>query len=165
MDKHITVEEIITDFHNAKALSADIIKAIQDDGLLRKALCDYFNVNSDRDFAIALLDQFILLRLNPDFVTAGDDLMLAGYILGKHKQVQDCLKIWEAKKTDFDAFCYIDIQLMVYAGVQQTLDFLQNETGNESALEAFEYVKECKEAGDFNNIDTYFEKGRELWFV
>lgn len=161
----MTVEHIVMEFNNTRSFTDDIIESIQNNDIIRIALCDYFKSHSDRGFAIALMDWFIALRLNPAVGTAGEDLMLAAYILGKHKHVEDCLKIWEAKKTDFDAFCYIDVQLMVFAGVQQTVDFLNNQANNKAVAEALEYVVSCKEAGDFDDIDSYYAKGNIPWFI
>ncbi|RZJ36846.1 MAG: hypothetical protein EOO18_07025 [Chryseobacterium sp.] len=88
--------------------------------------------------------------------------MLACYILGKHNQIKDCLKIWEAKRIDFDTFCYVDIQLVAFAGVQQTIEYLKTQT-LEEAKQALEYVIECSEAGDFEDLETYFNE--TPWFV
>ena len=95
---------------------------------------------------------------------SGDEIMLACYILGLHGQVADCLEIWKAKGVDFDAFCYIDIQLAIFAGVNKTLDYLKSETSDE-AQAACKYIQECKEAGDFDTIDTYFNPDNLPWFI
>lgn len=43
--------------------------------------------------------------------------------------VEDTLLIWRAKRKDFDAGCYIDVQLLCGAGVEDTISYLE-ELGN-----------------------------------
>lgn len=53
-------------------------------------------------------------------------LMFACHIPGKHNQIEDYLKVREAKRIDFDTFWYVDIQLKAFAGVQETIEYLKN---------------------------------------
>lgn len=66
-------------------------------------------------------------------------------------QVEDSLLIWRAKQSDFDAACYLDIQLLCGAGLEQTKAFLSNQDTPE-AKEALKYLLECEEAGDFDEF-------------
>jgi len=88
--------------------------------------------------------------------------MLAGFILGMHKQVQDCIKIWQAKKVDFDCYCGIDIQLVPFAGVDETISYLREQKTDE-ANKALEYVLACTKAGDFDDLNEYYSG--TPWYV
>lgn len=54
--------------------------------------------------------------------------MVAEAFIEKYRQVQieDCALIWEAKTLDSDSYCAVDIQLVVFAGVDVTIDYLRN---------------------------------------
>ena len=90
--------------------------------------------------------------------------MLACYILGLHNQIEDCLKIWEAKYTDFDTYCGLDIQLVPFAGVNETIEFLKGQITKEGR-EAFNYVSDCKKAGDFEELEEYYSNDKLPWFI
>jgi hypothetical protein len=84
-----------------------------------------------------------------------------GFILGMHGMVEDSLKVWEAKSVDFDTYCGLDIQLVPFAGVAETVSFLQTQRGTE-AKKALEYVLACLKAGDFDNLEAYYNE-TPLW--
>ena len=155
-------EEIINELKQLGDLSPETIQEIEENRNLRIDLVEYFDKNKNRKFALEFLTLLTKLRQNPDIGISGDSLMLACYILVKHNQIEDCLKVWEAKRIDFDTFCYVDIQLVAFAGVQQTIEYLKTQT-SEEAKQALEYVIECSEAGDFEDLETYFNE--TPWFV
>ncbi len=62
--------------------------------------------------------------------------------------VEDALLIWEAKQSNFDAGCGLDIQFICGAGVAETKEYLAQST-DPSASEALEYLTECEQTGDF----------------
>jgi hypothetical protein len=66
-------------------------------------------------------------------------------------QVEDALLIWRAKQSNFDASCYLDIQLLCGAGLEQTKIFLSKQDTPE-AKEALKYLLECERAGDFDGF-------------
>lgn len=155
-------EEIITELKQSRGLSSETIREIEENRSLRLGLVQYFDKNRNREFALELLTLLIKLRQNPDIRISGDSLMLACYILGKHNQIGDCLKVWEAKRLDFDTFCYVNIQLVAFAGVQETIEYLKSQT-SEEAKQALDYVIGCSEAVDFEDFETYFNV--IPWFV
>jgi hypothetical protein len=155
-------EEIINELKQLGELSPETIQKIEENRSLRIDLVEYFDKNKNREFALEFLTLLIKLRKNSVIGISGDSLMLACYILGKHNQIEDCLKIWDAKRIDFDTYCYVDIQLLPFAGVKKTIEYLKNQT-SEEAKQALEYVIECSEAGDFEDLETYFNK--TPWFV
>jgi hypothetical protein len=137
---------------------------VENDRSFRKVLHGYFIQQKNRDFALKLLEKFIKIRKEPSISLSAESLMLACYILGMHQQTEDCLKIWEAKQADFDTYCGLDIQLMVFNGVEQTLDFLKMQN-TETSLKAYEYVLMCNNAGDFNNLEDYFSSQNLPYYI
>ena len=154
---YMDTETLIENFKTRHNFADNEISAIQTDKTLRGELVNHFKVNCDRTFALALLDTFIELRKDPKNEVSIDDLMLASFILGMHKQVEDSLKIWEAKRVDFDTYCGVDIQLVPFAGVDKTVSFLQTQNDDE-AKEALKYVLACSKAGDFDDLEEYYNE-------
>src|SRR5687768_6595881 len=114
------IKAILDGFHKNKEISDEITDSIQIDNKLRIAFLNHFRQNNDREFALALLDTFISIRKDPNGEMPAENLMFACYILGLHNQIEDSLKIWEAKNVDFDTYCGLDIQLVPFAGVEET---------------------------------------------
>ncbi len=158
----MTTQKIIDELKQSRNLSKETIQEIEENRNLRLDFVNYFDTNRNRDFALDLLKIFTELRQNPNTGISGDSLMLACYILGKHQQIEDCLKVWEAKRIDFDTYCYVDVQLVVFAGVPETIAYLKTQT-SEEARQALEYVVGCSEAGDFDNLEQYFAE--TPWYV
>lgn len=150
-------QTLIKNFKTRYNFSDNEISAIQTSRTLRADLVNHFRVNRDREFAIALLDTFIKLRKEPKNEVSIDDLMLASFILGMHEEVEDSLKIWEAKRVDVDTYCGVDIQLVPFAGVDNTISFLQTQNDDE-AKEALKYVLACSKAGDFDDLEEYYNE-------
>lgn len=158
------IQEILNRFYTENDINAETIAAFQTDTALRKELITYSRQYKDRAFALALLDKFITVRQQPEGMMPAEDLMLACFNLGLQNQIEDCLKIWEAKTIDFDTYCGLDIQLVPFAGVTETISFLKTQTGAEAA-EALTYVCECEACGDFNHLGDYFAPATFPWFI
>lgn len=158
------ISTILLNFGKDKIITEELIKAIQNDQAFRIAMLTYFRQHKDRTFATHLLGTFISIRKQPKGFMPADYLMLACYILGLHNHVEDSLMIWKAKIADFDTYCGLDIQLIVFAGVQETIQFL-SEQHTEEGKEAFKYVSGCYESGDFDDIETYFSAETIPWFI
>lgn len=158
------IQTLLNNFATHQSFADNEIAAIRTDDACREALVDHFRTNRNRPFALALLNKFIQLRKHPENENyiAMEDLMLASFILGMHQQIEDCLKVWEAKNVDFDSFCGVDIQLVPFAGVAETIAYLSTQTGQE-ADKALEYVLECKKSGDFDDLEEYYKEGP--WFI
>ena len=73
--------------------------------------------------------------------------------------VTDSMLIWQAKKKDFDAGSYIDIQLLCGAGIQETKQFLKKENSSDS-IAALQAIESAEIAGDFDD----FNKSEHLEF-
>lgn len=158
------IQEIFEPYQQYRVVSKAMVVALQTDGVLRKALVRYTKQYPDREFALALLNRFIELRRSGDLEITAEDLMLAAYNLALHNQIEDCLKIWEAKTVDFDTYCAVDIQLVPFAGVDVTMGYLKTQTSTE-AQEALNYVTSCLSTGVFEYMDDYFGSDQLPWFI
>jgi hypothetical protein len=111
----------------------------------------------NRTFARALLAQ-----LSANYVAAysqsgaatTEGLRLAGYLIGLNQDVRDSLLLWRTKQFTFDTACKFDIQLVAFAGVQQTIAYLQTLADPEAA-QAVVYLQQCNASGDFDNLADY----------
>jgi hypothetical protein len=158
------IQEIIEPYHRYGVVSKTMVTALQTDDVLRKALVRYTKQYPNRTFALALLNRFIELRRTGELPITADDLMLAAYNLALHNQVEDCLKVWEAKTVDYDTHYAVDIQLVPFAGVDVTINYLKTQQTAE-AREALDYVTRCLTAGDFESMDYYFGSDQLPWFI
>jgi|GEM_PF-3896700 len=82
-------------------------------------------------------------------------LRLAGYLIGLHGDVHDALALWRTKQLTFDTACEFDIQLVAFAGVSQTLAYLQA-LPDSAAAAAADYLQQCQAAGNFDGLEEYF---------
>jgi hypothetical protein len=158
------VNKLIEYFHKDRTISDEMVDSIQNDNALRIDLVNYFREYKYREFTLALLDAFIAIRRKPEGEMPAEDLMLACYLVGLHQQVEDSLTIWKAKNIDFDTYCGLDIQLVPFAGVSQTLEFL-NSLSKEEAKKAFDYVSKCDQSGDFDSLEDYYSIEAMPWFI
>jgi hypothetical protein len=161
---YMQTQDLLANYHNTKTISDHGISHIQKNRELRSELCKYFRTNQDRTFAVDLLNSLIERRKAPEAQISIENLMLGCYVIGLHQQIEDCLLIWKAKNVDFDAYCGVDIQLMAFAGILPTIDYLKTVNSNEAA-EALEYFQGCLEEGDFDNLETYFSPDNLLWWI
>ena len=163
----MTIKEILDGFHEENAITTEIIKAIQNDNALRVNLVNYFRLNQNREFALALLNKFISIRIsaNNEELSNGimpiEDLMLSCYILTLHNHVADSLSIWAAKWADFDTYCGLDGQLIVFAGVKETIAFLKQQTTDE-ANKALQYLINY---GDFDDLEEYYSPDQLPYYI
>jgi hypothetical protein len=82
-------------------------------------------------------------------------LRQAGYLIGLHGDVRDALTLWRTKQLSFDTACEFDIQLVAFAGIDQTIAYLQT-CADPDAVAAIDYLQRCKTAGDFDYLEEYF---------
>lgn len=160
----MTFKEVLTEFNDNRTIPDEFLESIEDSRELRIELINYFKVNEGREFAIHLLDKMVAFRKQEEKGMTGDSIMLGCYLLGLHKNIEDSLRIWNAKTTDFDTFCYVDIQLVPFAGLDATIDYLKS-LNSKNADDALKYIIECKESGDFDELDSYYAKDSLPWYV
>ena len=63
-------------------------------------------------------------------------------------EVEDSLRIWEAKAASFDLMCGLDVQFLCGAGIERTRDYLVSGDSRD-AKDALKYLNECIGTGDF----------------
>nr|WP_294934845.1 hypothetical protein [uncultured Flavobacterium sp.] len=163
----MSIDNLIAEFDRNKSFTTESIELIQTNNQIGKRLVQHFRKNKHRDFAVHLLEQLTEIRKQP--YPAGNEmdaatLMLSGYILGLHQNVEDSLKIWNTKMTDFDTLCGFDIQLVVFAGVENTVAYLKTQKSKE-AEEALSYIDRCEKSGDFDDLEDYFSENELPWFI
>lgn len=156
--------EALKYYKQTREITNETILSFRDSDLFRSDLHNHFRENSNRGFALTLLENLIVKRKDQNFGIGIEELMLASYILGFHMHVEDSLKIWEAKEIDFDTHCGMDIQLIPFAGVEETLEFLAN-SNSQLASDAYDYVKGCEEGGDFDELGNYFSPDKLHWWL
>ncbi|GMK37189.1 hypothetical protein PCCS19_02420 [Paenibacillus sp. CCS19] len=80
-------------------------------------------------------------------------------------RAEDSLLIWKAKQKNFDASCYIDVQLLCGAGFENTVEFLKT-INDESVSQQIEYLEKCKGTDfvDFNK-ETIIENYRQYYGI
>lgn len=160
-------DELIERFYrDGKSLPEGTCVVVQHDAPLRFDLVKRFTHSPDRSFALALLEAMIERRRRDDDEDGcpSEDLMFASYLVGMAGHVEDSLRIWEAKEVDFDTHCLVDVKLIVFKGVEETLSYLAEQT-NPAAAKARAYIELCKESGDFENIKHYFARDSLPWWI
>lgn len=76
---------------------------------------------------------------------------------------EDALRLWEAKRLNMDLGVGIDVQFLVGAGVDETLDALSTDDST-AARAAAAYLQKCRAAGDFEELTTW-RRARYEYFL
>ncbi len=111
------------------------------------------NIAFARTLLLELSNRYVRAYSQGGATTEG--LRLAGYLIGLHQDVRDSLLLWRTKTLTFDTACEFDVQLVVFAGIHQTLAYLQTLPDPEAA-EAVEYLQGCQASGAFADLADYF---------
>jgi hypothetical protein len=145
-------------------------KGIDDDGdeydtnsEFREQVCEQLNRDlrdTDRRLVRYLLKQEILMH--EESWGVNENIKLCAYLLYRLGHVEDALLIWRAKSTNFDTGCGVDVQLLVGAGLERTVEYLK-EQGSKEAAGAISYIEECVKTGDFNNLEGWREFSRNYF--
>jgi hypothetical protein len=157
-------QELIEESIEEPQITNEFVKLAEEDLAFRQALYAYFVNNANRKYALKLLDSFCNIRRKDANGISAELIMMACYFVGMHHQIEDCLTIWEAKHTDFDTYCMVDIQLVAFNGVAPALDYFQNH-GSTMAQKAYQYTLMCYNGGDFEAIEAYFSKELLPWYI
>lgn len=75
--------------------------------------------------------------------------------------LEDVLRIWDAKQSGFDLACYLDVEFLCGAGLEETKRFLASQPGA-AAASALAYLEKCEQAGQFEEFtpQTHMEHYR-----
>lgn len=72
-----------------------------------------------------IAEQEARCRHEAPFQGMTEETELAGFLLAEHGQLPDVWLHWQIKRANFDTWCGYDLQYLVAAGVQDTLDFVR----------------------------------------
>jgi hypothetical protein len=151
--------DTLTEYQETGSISNAAIRHLINGESARYALYQHYLQAPSIEFARALLAELTVLYL-ANYEHGGDDmgtdeLRLAGYLIGLHQDVSDSLLLWKTKQLTFDTACGVDIQLVVFAGVEPTIAYLKEQRSDE-ATKALAYIEVCKNSGDFDLLAEYF---------
>lgn len=154
--------ELLTDYETTGQLSAVALAQLteESDESEEAGYQLYLHYRQQPNIAFA---RALLAELSTRYVTAytqggpatTQGLRLAGYLIGLHQDVRDSLLLWRTKQLTFDTFYEFDIQLVAFAGITQTLAYLQSLSDPEAA-KAVDYLQQCQAAGNFAHLEDYF---------
>jgi len=83
-----------------------------------------------------------------------ENLYWCAFLLWRIGSVDDVIPLWRAKNIDFDTASGFDIQLLVGAGVDRTIEYLATKKDAE-ATAALERIVACRGAGDFDRLEEW----------
>ena len=154
-----TVTEVLDQFTADDILTLDLIRLLEGEQNSYPAIVEYFRQRPNRELLLTLLDKLIEYRDRPwgsEDPISVVPMMFVSYLLGLHQQVEDCLRIWDAKTVDFDTYCAFDIQLVVFAGLEKTVTFLKQQDPDD-VDDILTYILDCEKGGAFQHLDAYFK--------
>lgn len=152
-----TLTNLLSVYNKEKSLNEEQLISLYQ-APLNKEIISYLQQHPNREFAIYFMKDAIKRRLgNKDF-SDGEYLAYAAYLLAIHKNPEDSLLIWEAKEIDFDIYCFLDIELCLGAGLDNTLSYLKN-SSHINSKSLFDYITEC-----LNSDPIHFKKNLPLYY-
>lgn len=98
-------------------------------------------------------------RAEEDF-TYGENIYCCAFLLycvGKREDIPD---LWAAKQINMDLASGFDIQFLVGAGVDASLDYLHTIGLDEAA----QYINKCQVCGDFDDLQAWFEHQQAYFY-
>ncbi len=152
---------------NENKLSPELKKMISD-ASFRVNLYKEIDASFQREYHSLLRELFkkeMIYRANDNENDDGEyfeSIYWCSLFLYKIGAVDDVNILWKAKNIDFDTYCAFDIQFLVGAGLDETIEYLQSKSDQDSK-KALHYILECKAAGDFAYMEKWFEF-RENYF-
>lgn len=72
-----------------------------------------------------IAEQEALCRANAPFSGTGEEYEIVGYLLARHRLVEDVWRQWHLKSANFDTYCAYDVEAVVAAGVAETLAYVR----------------------------------------
>jgi hypothetical protein len=108
-----------------------------------------------------LAEQEALCRENAPFSGTGEEYEIAGYLLAKHRRVDDVYRQWALKNANFDTYCAYDVEALAAAGVAETLAYVR--ASDHEDRDAVEERLLREPAVTDNDVTRYFER-KARWF-
>jgi hypothetical protein len=96
----------------------------------------------------------------PDDGEHFENIYFCGLLLYEIGDVRDAPALWAAKETDFDTHCGFDVQMLVGAGTDETIDYLRKRGGRED-IAAADYIAQCQATGDFDDLTGWRKFARQ----
>ncbi len=157
-----TIQDIMLDFEQTNEIVYEDLLLMASDSKTKIDLLHHIKKLPNRSFAQKLLSKAIEHRKKfrwTEFESQIgwiDNLIFCSYILGLHKAVEDCLLIMDVKSIDFDTECGFDTELTLFAGIDETIKFLQNTYGADFSAHGYKR---------FENLEEYFSEDRWLEYL
>ncbi|MET9230802.1 hypothetical protein [Lentzea sp. NPDC003310] len=104
-----------------------------------------------------LVDQEVLCRANSQGL--GEQAALAGFLLARHRRVEDVWRHFALKRANFDAGCMYDVEHLHAAGARETVAFVRasDHPYREEVLALLD------DELDEDDLEEWFEQ-RRSWF-
>lgn len=161
----MNISEIINKYSSNLDLSNQDVLEILENDKLRIEIVKYLIEEPNRGFSLKILEKVVEKRKNGNYELGdNENIMFSCYLVGLHNNIEDSLLIWNTKNVDYDTFCGLDVQLVVFGGVDNTLEYLKTINSMESE-KASDYLNTCNKAGDFDELDVYFSKSELPYWV
>ena len=152
--------DLIATFDFTGKLHSNEIQALLADEDERRVLVDFLTAQPNQAFARAFLQ--IVIELRKQVTVDIEGLMFACYLVALHSCLEDAALVWQVKNLDFDSYCGVDVQLVVFAGVERTIVFFREQPGFDKAVQ---YLEECAKAGDFADLAEYYSPANRPWWL
>jgi hypothetical protein len=88
-----------------------------------------------------------------------DNLYACGLLLYEIGDVSDVPAMWAAKMTNMDTGAGFDVQMLVGAGVDETLTFLREQGHSKAAT----YIEGCQSGGEFDELADWRTFARSFY--
>ena len=85
-----------------------------------------------------------------------ENLYWCAFLIYRIRDVNDVDILWIAKNTDFDTYCAFDIQFLIGAGLENTIEYLSGKS-DVNSQKALDYILSCKDAGDFDDMENWYD--------
>lgn len=147
--------------HTGPAVSfSDEERMLLADAEFRVGLLQEIQAAPERD-STGLLRHILQLegadRRNGDNEEYFENLYWCGFLLSRAGDTADVLPLWRAKNINFDTGCGFDAQMLVGAGVEETIRYLRHK-GDAEANAAADYIAKCRASGDFDDLEGWAEE-------
>lgn len=120
---------------------AKTLSLLEADTEFRFAVCSELNKSisaSDRELVRYITN--LNIKLFDNSWDSLDPLRLCGLLLFKIGNVEDSVLLWQVKTLDFDTYAGLDTQMLVGAGIDETIAYLKS-LNSESALKAVDNIE------------------------
>lgn len=164
----MNANEFINEYKNARFnLSEEMRSNLQDDEL-RDGIYKLIQLKDASSFH-SLLKALFNYEVNYRNDEGNDgeffeNIYHCAFFLFTVSDLNDVIPMYEAKMSNFDLGCGFDIQFLIGAGVEETINYLcQNK--NPTSQSALEYIKACQTGGDFDNLEEWIEHKKSYFGI